>query len=408
MRLRHLDLIRGIAVVLVLGRHMDPVPPGGSPMLVALADSWRRIGWTGVDLFFVLSGFLVSSLLFSEYLQHGSIRPGRFLCRRGMKIYPAFWAFLAGTLVLRFLGVPVSSPITLPKTAAELLFVQNYLPGLNVHTWSLAVEEHFYLSLPFILLAVRGIGLARGQRDDPFRGILPLVALVAVVCLLLRLQISEALPYRHRTHLFPTHLRIDSLFCGVAVAYLHCFHRGRVEVVVRAHARELRLTCIMFLLPVLLLPLEDRFVHTWGFTSLSLSFAILLMLALHAPSPRLARFGPLSALAAVGVHSYSIYLWHIPAKYVTAQLLAGSNAGNHGPRTLAYLLSSIVFGMMMSRLVETHALRVRDRLFPSRSAPIGLRGAEFAATTSRPSPARSPMRANRPFPASPASREVRA
>src|SRR5215831_18752084 len=82
-----LDALRAIAVLLVLGRHLPFFP------------LWIRVGWTGVDLFFVLSGFLISGLLFREYKATGGIRIGRFLVRRGFKIYPAYYLFLTGSVI---------------------------------------------------------------------------------------------------------------------------------------------------------------------------------------------------------------------------------------------------------------------------------------------------------------------
>src|SRR5262245_40410993 len=81
------DLLRALAVLLVLGHHLWPAPADGSVPGRVLFDLWHRGGWVGVDLFFVLSGFLVSGLLFAEYARSGRISPWRFYVRRGFKIY---------------------------------------------------------------------------------------------------------------------------------------------------------------------------------------------------------------------------------------------------------------------------------------------------------------------------------
>ena len=81
-RIRDLDFLRGLAIIGVLLRHS------------AFENIFARAGWAGVDLFFVLSGFLVSGLLFREYKKTGTVRIGRFLIRRGFKIYPTFYIFL--------------------------------------------------------------------------------------------------------------------------------------------------------------------------------------------------------------------------------------------------------------------------------------------------------------------------
>src|SRR5690349_1861898 len=88
-RLRSLDLLRAVAVLLVLLHHLAP-PPGERTRFVSLLSRVASRGWIGVDLFFVLSGFLVSGLLLREHRLHGSIRFGRFFLRRGFKIYPPF------------------------------------------------------------------------------------------------------------------------------------------------------------------------------------------------------------------------------------------------------------------------------------------------------------------------------
>ncbi len=86
MRNKGLDFLRLIAVVLVLVRHLVlPHQPG------VLLSMLNQAGWIGVDLFFVLSGFLISSLLFGEYQATGDIDTIRFLVRRAFKIYPPFW-----------------------------------------------------------------------------------------------------------------------------------------------------------------------------------------------------------------------------------------------------------------------------------------------------------------------------
>src|SRR5262249_60135649 len=104
----------------------------------------HRIGWMGVDLFFVLSGFLVSGVLFREYQRHQGLQVGRFLARRGFKIYPGFYLLLLATWAMGASAGPRGA-ITTPQLLREAFYLQSYVPGFWSHTWSLAVEEHFYL-----------------------------------------------------------------------------------------------------------------------------------------------------------------------------------------------------------------------------------------------------------------------
>jgi peptidoglycan/LPS O-acetylase OafA/YrhL len=128
-RSQTLDILRGVAVLLVFTRHVNGLP-------------FSTLGWIGVDLFFVLSGFLVSGLLFQEYLELGTVKPGTFLLRRAFKIYPQFYFFLAATVAALLATGQSFATINL---FAEAAFFQNYHAGFWTHTWSLAVEEHFYL-----------------------------------------------------------------------------------------------------------------------------------------------------------------------------------------------------------------------------------------------------------------------
>src|SRR5712691_7279144 len=99
-RLKPIDILRAIAVLLVLGRHMIPPPASAGWIFNRLARVWACGGWVGVDLFFVLSGFLVSGLLFREHEKFGRISVKHFVIRRGLQIYPAFWLLIAVTVAV--------------------------------------------------------------------------------------------------------------------------------------------------------------------------------------------------------------------------------------------------------------------------------------------------------------------
>ncbi|MEK6578407.1 MAG: acyltransferase family protein, partial [Bdellovibrionota bacterium] len=89
-RLIELDVLRTAAVLLVLIRHIQILYPGDHTLVGRILEAFQRAGWIGVDLFFVLSGFLVSGLLFKEFQRFGEIKIISFLIRRALKIYPAF------------------------------------------------------------------------------------------------------------------------------------------------------------------------------------------------------------------------------------------------------------------------------------------------------------------------------
>lgn len=356
-RLAILDALRAIAVLLVLGRHILDVEHEIPSALGAVLRPWNRFGWIGVDLFFVLSGFLVSGLLFQEYRRHSRIRPFWFLGRRGFKIYPGFYFLLLVTW-LSF-GDRVPKRLYL----SEALFVQNYLGFIWNHTWSLAVEEHFYLGLTFTLWA-----LARFRpMPDPFRGLLYYGP--AILALVLALRVRAFWNHGEEDYLLlPTHFRLDALLFGTLLAYGWSFHRDELGAWVRRFHWSIAAVSLALLAPCLLLPLEGNFVvNTVGLTTNYLGFGGLVILAVVAaehPSPTRTR--ALRPLSAIGFYSYSIYLWHMPVNILTNGLLpplVGRPAS-----IAAYFVGTVAFGWLTAKLIEMPFLRLRDRLLPSRTS----------------------------------------
>lgn len=358
-RLKPLDALRAVAVLLVLGRHL-PLEDA-NPVF----DFARHVGWMGVDLFFVLSGFLVSGLLFSEYRQYGELRLGRFFVRRGFKIYPAFYVMLGATMAVR---LAMKHELPLRALACEALFVANYGPSLWNHTWSLGVEEHFYLLVGLTLW-----GLTRRKGVDPFRPLVPLAAALAVG--LLGLRIATVLlvqPYDHKTHLFPTHLRIDSLTFGVLLSYLHHFHRERLAAFLAKRRRAVVAVSALLVLPAAFLTIETSAVmETVGLTSLYLGFGGFVLAAVTAPPATnpVMRAG-LSLGSVIGFHSYSIYLWHLPCEAWALPRLSRlvPSAAHPLLHSALYVAVSVAVGIVMAKLVENPFLALRDRWFPSRRA----------------------------------------
>lgn len=352
-RLPCLDVLRAAAVLLVIGHHI-PFPAEAHPVLRA----WHRGGWIGVDLFFVLSGFLVSGLLFREHRQHGSVRVGRFLVRRGLKIYPAFYCFLAATLTVLVVrhGFPAARGVW-----GEVLFLQNYLGGVWNHTWSLAVEEHFYLAIA-VLAAVCG----RRRTADPFRGMAVALACLAGVVLAARVG-NLAFPYTSHTHLYPTHLRADALGFGVLLSYAYHFHHDRFVLLLRPLRSVLLPAGLACLVPAFLWDLgRTPGLHSFGLSLLYLGWgAVLVALVLSRAPVSL----PLRAIGQVGAHSYSIYLWHMPVIVWAMPATENVLGIAFGPLArVAFVVSgSVAVGYFAARLVEIPVLRLRDRYFPSRS-----------------------------------------
>lgn len=366
LRSKPIDILRAVAVLLVLGRHIDRCPVRVSPLLHWLTDCLERGGWVGVDLFFVLSGFLVSGLLFREYEKHGRISLKSFLIRRGFKIYPAFWLLILTSLVVLVFRQQHFKVLAIPS---ELLFVQNYGPGLWDHTWSLAVEEHFYFFLVFFLLALQKF---RGGKN-PFRLVPVMFAVLAVVCLVLRLltwHVSSV--FIDKTEFYPTHLRMDALFCGVLISYLNHTCVDQFQLWTRRWRWSLLAAGLLLLLPAFCFEIKTTpFMFTYGLTLVYLGSACLMMASLTVTVPD--HWLP-KVMAFIGSHSYSIYLWHVPVAAWLMPLVVGAvkEQRNWFGYFATYVGGSIIFGIGMSTLVEFPLLRLRDRLFPARSRPLAV------------------------------------
>ncbi|MBP6411242.1 MAG: acyltransferase, partial [Pseudarcicella sp.] len=268
IRLRELDFLRGIAIILVMLRHSD------------LSTYVKQLGWIGVDLFFVLSGFLVSGLLFKEYIKFGNIKPKLFLIRRGFKIYPIYFLSFAV-----YLGPVINTyGFDLEGLISDITFTQNYVRAFGYAcsiTWSLAIEEHFYFLFTFFLW----LGLKNNKNilnpqlnkatKTKFETII--VAIIMFVSII-RLFSNIIFPHETGRNFTMTHLRIDSLLFGVLIAYFFYFKRTILENFFQKTEFYLYFICIVGLVWTPFIdPFTSFFVRTLGFTLLFISFGIVLI-----------------------------------------------------------------------------------------------------------------------------------
>jgi peptidoglycan/LPS O-acetylase OafA/YrhL len=368
-----LDALRGIAILLVFGRHQQ-ISPDTAGALAIPAALWQRFGWTGVDLFFVLSGFLVGGLLLKEILKFGNLHPGRFLIRRGLKIWPSYYVYLAWVAIEKlWIDRPAAHFAEVWHSLWPSVFnIQNYLWLVKPHLWSLGVEEHFYLCLPLALLCFASTPALLARRRV-------LVALVAVAlgCLWLRMLTGNVLPDLNNRYY--THLRMDSLGFGFLLAYM--FHvRPQWWKKLGEWRGLLFVFGLVAIAPAAILPYRSLWLGSIGLTSLYLGYgAILVACVSESVRPhwldRVLEGWVGRSLAFIGFSSYSIYLWHIDiggaavdavkpflfVRYTELHWLAA---------TAIFALTAVAGGILIGRAVEMPVLHLRDRLFPTRVAPV--------------------------------------
>jgi len=336
IRNQSLDALRGVAILLVLGRHVN------------YYSLWHRIGWVGVDLFFVLSGFLVSGLLFHSYKEHGALYIRRFILRRGLKIWPGFYALLLFALLLCRIS---STPVPWQQMALSATFLQNYFgPSFWPlgHIWSLAVEEHFYLFLPLLLLV-----LVKLRPTSPFSVIPQISVFLILVCLALRYFTTY--PGQYVT-IKATHLRIDGLFAGVTLGYWFHF---RTDIFARLAGTWSLVAAALCCLPMFFFEMDSRTMQTLGSTMLLLGFSLLTAWSVSRAPTNYATRKVSSALSQVGYYSYSIYLWHF-----ALGIMSHSAFPQSGFAFWCYILFAIAVGVVMAEAIEMPFLRLREKIMP--------------------------------------------
>jgi peptidoglycan/LPS O-acetylase OafA/YrhL len=288
-RIAELDGLRGIAVLSVVAWHYLDVK--SSAWLVPF-----RLGWTGVDLFFVLSGFLIGGILLDNRNRHSYFKP--FYGRRIHRIFPLYYAWLIIVLLLR---LPAAAPHW-----SYAAFLQNIFQGTHPdwdspwigHTWSLAIEEQFYLLAP---LAIRFI---------PWR-ILPWVGagamLGAPLCRWLAPQSWPLAAY------MMTPCRVDALVCGVAVAAL--VRQPEAVAWLAERRRWLGIAAGVAGLSMVYLMLHFRSTQTLGplwYSVIALAYGLALLNCVVEPPALVSRILCSPVLQRAGALSFAIYILHLP------------------------------------------------------------------------------------------------
>lgn len=354
-RFEILDIYRGIAIILVLFRHHEVFP------------FFNKIGWIGVSLFFVLSGYLISGLLFKELIINHKINIKNFYIRRGFKIYPGFYFFTFftfGTLFVLFLLTGHKADrLSINSLLIECFFLQNYYHGLWYHTWSIAIEEHFYLIFPLLLVVFKFNNIKNIKHFYYFTGSLILLVLIFRI-----INFYNDQNYEIYKDTFRTHLRIDGLVYGVMIGYDEFFNKSRLRTFITNHKTVFFIGFLITLMPTLIFNMESPITYTIGFSTISLSFAILLIYSLNFKTYHFKNLVSKSFIF-IGTCSYAIYLWQGYILSFVMRLIEEKlkiNSSSVLDFSL-FLLISIAFGWFFTTYLENYFLKIRSKYFPSRT-----------------------------------------
>ncbi|MEM1304280.1 MAG: acyltransferase [Planctomycetota bacterium] len=379
-----LDGLRGVAILLVLLVHCTAIRPTDTVSRLCLGP--MVLGWSGVDLFFVISGFLITSILLDTRGASGYF--SIFYARRVLRIFPLYYTLLFLTLVV----LPQFDHPRREAFAAiegheiyfwtflanfSIAYRNGFEHGILAAAWALSIEEQFYLVWPLVVLAAGTRGLKR---------LCPVLITASLLC---RLVLMFGFDASNVQLYVLTPCRLDGLAAGGLAATLvregfdPARYAGRLKLVAFACCSTLLVseTAQLFLYPDSDYQYSN-FACGPGFTLLAIGFAALLLLALsRQAAPRLVRAFESRWLQSFGLYSYGTYMLHGPARAIFRDLIYGP-AGETGGGPLipfpeiggSLLLAQLAFyppaiaiswlvGWLSWRLLEAPCLRLK-RYFP--------------------------------------------
>lgn len=344
-----LDGLRAASILFVMVGHLvsERLAPGGF----------------GVQVFFVISGFLIARLMLAENKATGSVSLPRFFLRRFLRLYPVTLVY---ALIIVGVFLWAGMPFRWGELWSVLLYFSNYyyLWFDAVHTgelglpfgifWSLAVEEHFYLLFPplFVLLA--------GRADRLFW----VMAVVCIAVLALRIVAAHLDPWlvESRALYYRTEFRIDAIAWGVLLAAICDTVMG--QRLIRSLGHPLAFAAALLLLALTFLYRDPVFRETWRYSLQGLSLLVLFAGLLFDRRYALIQWALNLPIAVwIGRLSYSLYVWHLCTPALSRWLLPESG---WAAQTALQMPMSFAFAAASFYLLEQPIARWRRRLHTDR------------------------------------------
>ena len=336
------DGLRGIAVLCVLLAHASP---------------WFEGGWIGVDLFFALSGYLITSLLQNEYYASGNISFAKFYARRALRLLPPLLICLAMANVLWQFTPHYYRPNRFLATLAGLFYFANLLTarvlGLLQHLWSLSVEEHFYLIWP-ILVSMFLFRVSSRNRVLFLTITIFLIAAFRIFVFHCNLTYG---PFVIHSYSF-TLCRVDVIWMGALLALVlphnhNVTHRKKVNI-----NWSLGICLCLLATVVLFVPESNIYWHNGGFIFTNLLCLSIVAIAAKNPNQQVLSS---SILCWIGRRSYGIYLYHFPIFLALGILIRGHRPVNYLLVTALRFGLTIFVAAVSYRFIERPVLRYKKR-----------------------------------------------
>ncbi len=334
-----LDGLRALSVAMVFLAHTN----GAMAQMIPAIPYWLYVFWgnSGVQMFFVISGFLITHLLLKEMNATGTISLKHFYLRRAFRIFPPFYAYLAVALVLTLLQV---FPGEVKAFFIAATYTWNYLGGgseILEHTWSLSLEEQFYLLWPAALIL---LGVKKSIR-------------LAIWVILLS-PVSRILTYflapHHRTDLIGMlHTGLDSIMFGCLLSMLwrnERFNRA-IRPLIRGWIVALAALFVLVINPLLGRHFRGSYGMVFGLSFSAVCLSLIMVYVVRAPMSPAGRLLNTRVLRHLGVISYGLYLWQ--------QMLTRPIGMRFYPWNL---LATVGVAEISYWIIERPSYRLRDRL----------------------------------------------
>ena len=353
-----LDLLRSIAIILVILRHGERAVPQSTEGEGALLHNLFTNGWVGVDLFLVLSGYLITKSLLRAMSERDFIAVGQYFQARAFRIIPAYYVVLFLVVLGAFPFYEAPAEITSDSILYHMFFLQDYLPSqINVVFWSLGVEEKFYILAPLIILLI--MSFRKWQYSVLF--LASMLALSQVTKYMTFQSFSGEMPYQifFETLRSPFHQVLEPLFIGVLIGF--CEYKNLFKMSPRQAKTGL---FTLGLITVAYLATTDFHAKFTVLDSnvqpliLSTLFGAMVLCCLFLKSSKLKGtriWRPIARL------SYSLYLVHFPL--IPLAMVIASTTGSPWIAFWGYyILLSFLAASLLHFAVEKPFLNLKSRL----------------------------------------------